>query len=112
MGVYIPAGSSRAVVRPVFGIYSVFCAANQPQQNDLPPGIRDLVRGGQRGAAEVVGGVGWLSQTRVSCSALPVFGGLSALGGLYFVFCRSLLCGFILWNCTKQKYFCFFAIVL
>ena len=98
----IPAGSGRAVVRPVIGVCSGLYATNQPEQKDFPPGIRDLFRGGLKGAAEFVGGVGELPRIRVSCSVLSVVRGLLALGSFYNVLCRSLLCGCCLCNCTTD----------
>ena len=39
----------------------------------------------------------------VSCSSPSVVGGLLVLGGLLYVQSSSLLCGFVLWNCTSNK---------
>ena len=54
-------------------------------------------------AAEVVGRVGRLPRTEVSCPALAVVGGLLALGGLLYVLRSSLLYGFLPWSCTTKR---------
>ena len=77
----------------IIGIYCGICQTNGLESAAAETTIWKLVSR-KNIPAEIVGGVGWLSRITVSRSALPVVGGLLALGGLCIVvYCAAFFFG-------------------